>query len=628
MRESLVHRGPDDAGLWVRDGGAPFVGLAHRRLSIIDLSESARQPMFYGNGNLAVVFNGEIYNYIELRKELEGLGCFFVTRSDTEVLLAAYDRWGEACLERLNGMFAFALWDERRQSLFAARDRFGKKPFFYYHRDGRFYFASEMKALFRVPGIPCRPDTDALDRYVQAFRLETGEETLFEGIRRLKPSEALLLTDTGRVKRWRYWQLEETSPARVVRLEEAEEEFRALFSDSVGIRLRADVPLGSSLSGGLDSSAIVCTLAEQLGAHDNHGLKTFSARFPDDAVVDEGEYIDALVRKAGVDAHRVTPSPEGLKGMIRQMHYYQEEPFLSSSIFAQWEVMRLARKEQVTILLDGQGGDEILAGYIPYVQTYFLDLFLSMRWYALMREVIPFLAMQRRAVRSYKDASQRFYVLTPLGLARAVLGPYVQKLKGAEGPLPARAEGPRFRDRLTEQLYRDLTEISIPLLLRYADRNAMAFSREVRNPFLDHRLVEYLFSLPSGLKIRHGWNKFLLRHAMRGMLPEKIRKRFDKVGYVTPECRWLRGPIREWAQGILFGDALRSLKGYPEKRVKIDWEEHQRGTQDNRWKIWPWISLAVWLGMVRDGVFEKGGIEPPAGQDGPVNNHEAKTPGV
>ena len=612
MRESMIHRGPDDAGLWIRIKGPPFVGLAHRRLSIIDLSESARQPMHYDDGNLVVVFNGEIYNYIELRHELEKFGCRFTTNSDTEVLLAAFSEWGTDCLRRFNGMFAFAIWDERQESLFAARDRFGKKPFFYHYRNGCFHFASEMKALFRVPTINCRPDPVSLSSYADSFTIENGKQTMFEGISRLRPSEALLLSRNGNLRRWRYWKLEPNLPAGKYDLKRASEEFVELFTDSVRIRLRADVPVGSSLSGGLDSSAIVCTMARQIESAGGGNLKTFSARFPDTPAVDEGEYIDAVVRKAYVQAYQTSPAADDLKRLIRRVHYYQEEPFLSSSIFSQWEVMRLAHRENVTILLDGQGGDEILAGYIPYFLLYFLDLLLSARWHTLVLEVVPFLAMQYRAMRRYPNHSQRFYTLTPFSLANAWMARTRRRAsKFISRPVFSQQneeENP-FKDRLTRRLYRDLTLTSIPQLLRYADRNAMAFSREIRNPFLDYRLVEYLFSLPADLKIRHGWNKFLLRKALQGIIPNNVRTRFDKVGYATPESQWLRGPLRDWAESILFGDTLRELACYPILEVRRYWEGHQSGKHDNRWKLWPWLSLSIWLTMIQNGSFGSG--SPP-----------------
>ena len=610
MRETLLHRGPDDAGLWMREKGPPFVGFAHRRLSIIDLSESARQPMSYDAGNLTIVYNGEIYNYVELRKELEGLGCNFRTDSDTEVLLAAFYQWGENCLNKLNGMFAFAIWDERTKRLFAARDRFGKKPFFYHFKNGQFFFASEMKALFRAPEVQCRPDLEELESFTNVFQIEKGDRTMFEGIRRLKPSEALVLTNGGSLKRWQYWGLEEHLAKDDVRLDDAVAEFQALFADSVRIRLRADVPLGSSLSGGLDSSAIVCTLANELKSQVNSGLKTFSARFPNSPTFDEGEYIDAVVDTSGAKPHGTTPHPDDLREHIRKIHYYQEEPFLSSSIFAQWKVMELAKEHGVTILLDGQGGDEILAGYIPYFVTYFTDLLLRPRWSTLALELFSFLLMQYKAMQKYDDASQRFHVLgfsTLNNLWRARRRCRNKKLHGRfrKSTEQSNSVGP-FGDRLSRHLYRDLIDASIPQLLRYADRNAMAFSREVRNPFLDYRLVEFIFSLPANYKIRRGRNKFILREAMRGIIPKKVINRFDKVGYITPESKWLRGPLKDWAQGKLFGKRLRELESYPELEVRLYWEEHQAGKRDNRWRIWPWISLSVWLSMIEDGSFSSG----------------------
>jgi asparagine synthase (glutamine-hydrolysing) len=504
-------------------------------------------------------------------------------------------------------MFAFAIWDERMRRLFAARDRFGKKPFFYHFKNGQFYFASEMKALFKHPEIQCRPDQEEVEAYIDAFQVEKGTRTMFEGVSRLQPSEALVLGSDGGLKRWKYWSLENTVAASEGDLEDAVGKFRELFMDSVRIRLRSDVPLGSSLSGGLDSSSIVCTLANELKSRGNGGLKTFSARFPQFPTFDEGDYIDLVVDEADAQAYQITPNPDDLIEKIGKIHYYQEEPFLSSSIFAQWKVMELAKKTGVTILLDGQGGDEILAGYIPYFITYFGDLLLKRRWGALALEVIAFLLLQYRATQKYQDASQRFHIVGPSTLNSLWRARRRRKVKKQQGGLRrSLAESGRqssFQDRLSRRLHRDLVEASVPQLLRYADRNAMAFSREVRNPFLDYRLVEFVFSLPSHYKIRRGWNKFILRKAMDGIIPKKVVNRFDKVGYITPESQWLRGPLKGWAEDMLFGRNLQRLEGYPKLEMRLYWDEHQSGKRDNRWKIWPWISLSVWLSMINDGSF-------------------------
>jgi asparagine synthase (glutamine-hydrolysing) len=435
---------------------------------------------------------------------------------------------------------------------------------------------------------------------------------MFEGIRRLKPAEALILSSDGSLKHWPYWSLEKHVVTKDATLEEAVKEFQELFAESVRIRLRADVPLGSSLSGGLDSSAIVCTLAHELKSQGNNRLKTFSARFPNSPSFDEGEYIRAVAHTSGSRAYQTIPSPDDLREQIKKIHYFQEEPFLSSSIFAQWEVMRLAREEGVTILLDGQGGDEILAGYMPYFVTYFVDLLLKPRWGVLALELVPFFLRQCKAVRQYEHASERFHVLglsAVDNLWRARRRRKDKKLHGRIRTTSAASIGAnRFKDRLSRHLYCDLMEARIPHLLRYADRNAMAFSREVRNPFLDYRLVEFLFSLPAHYKIRRGWNKFILRKAMREIVPKKVINRFDKVGYITPESQWLRGPLKDWAESLLFEKRLRDLEFYPEPEVRLYWEEHQSGKRNHHWRIWPWISLSVWLSMIEDGSFSSGTI--------------------
>jgi len=602
MRERLAHRGPDDAGAWVDNDRSPFIGLGHRRLAILDRSPAGRQPMTSHDGQLTVVFNGEIYNYRELARELEQFGHSFRTQSDTEVLLAAYAQWGAACVERFNGMWAIALWDAPQRQLFLSRDRFGKKPLYYHWNGHRLVFASEMKAIFAHGDIARRPDESSLARYCESFALPTHAATMYETITMLPAAHSLSLDHQRQLTTHRYWQLD---PAKQVRHSSDAgyvEEFRALFDDAVRIRLRSDVPVGSSLSGGLDSSMIVGTIARLRNESGiTTGQHTFSARFPEQPTFDEGAFIDAVVEQTGVQSHITVPNVDDLLNDWRRLHEHQEEPFLSSSVFAQWQVMRLARQNQTVVLLDGQGSDEILAGYAPHVAYRLFDLAAAGKVWSAWREYRAVQARQRELRKGMPGAASRAQMFSFGSVIRKLLKRGRAVKSSANAAVGGDAIGNKSSSRLWRRLHDDLTRRSIPLLLRYVDRNAMAFGVEVRNPFLDYRLVEFLMGVPDDLKLRDGWSKHLLREAGRGVLPEKVRTRTDKVAFITPEDQWLRGPLKSWAADMLFGPRLRALPGFSLPRVEQAWREHQAG-RSRREELWPWLSLSEWLAMNESSV--------------------------
>jgi len=614
MRDLLAHRGPDHGASASYDADGWTLSFGHRRLSIIDLSREADQPMESADGGTVIVYNGEIYNYVELGDELRALGHSFRTHSDTEILLAAYDRWGTDCLTRLNGMFAFVLWDRRRQELFVARDRFGEKPLFHTRLpSGGVAFASEMKALFAHPECEAAADPELVAAFAEGRYFEDGEATLFRGIRRLPPAHALVLDRRGEVLRqWRYWtpDYEAVDPYSEA---EAAERLRELLERSVRMRLRSDVPVGTSLSGGLDSSSIVGLLAQMReSAPRTFTQNAFSGRYDDfDPALNEGPYIDLAVEASGVHAFSTMPTAEGLIEESEQLHWHQEEPFLSASIYMQWCVMRLAAKHRTTVLLDGQGADELLAGYQYYFTSHQLDLLDRRRLPALVRETSAFNRRLRRASKDFPNSRRRFnariaYTI-PAVLARAVLrggvygGPY-------SVGVPAAVPGARLRRQLAESLQYN----SLPALLRYADRNGMAFSRETRFPFLDHDLVDWAIRLPDEALIAKGWQKYVLRRAVEGVVPRKIQWRADKVGYAAPLDIWLRGPLRAWAHDRLFAGPITDLPSYDAAAVRSLWDAHQSESAENSWALWRWISLNEWLGLIESGVWRRG-LAPAGG---------------
>jgi asparagine synthase (glutamine-hydrolysing) len=572
-------------------------------LSIIDPSEAANQPMFRANRQLAIVYNGEIYNFPELRTQLESLGAEFRTRSDTEVLLASYERWGTDCLARLNGMFAFAIWDSRIQHLFVARDRFGEKPVFLAHLPaGGIAFASEMKALFAHPDVRASASEKDVERYVNALYLEDDERTLFEGITRLAPAHAVVVGPGRQVRRWRYWTPDYTAIRDGYLEDAAVQGFRERMMRSVRMRLRADVPIGSSLSGGLDSSFTVGVLGR---LRDEEGLvaqNVFSARFDEDPTLSEGPEIDQVVARAGVKAFSVTPSPGGLADEARNVHWHQEEPFLSASIYLQWCVMRLARDHGTTVLLDGQGADELLGGYQFYFPTYQLDLLDRRRLATLCWETWAFRRRLKRVANRYRDSRRRFNEAIALSWG-SIYRHWLRPPQPSGGPYQEGVPPVRAGMRLRRQLAEALQYNSLPMLLRYADRNAMAFGRETRFPFLDYDLVDWCLTLPDRALVRHGWQKWILRKAGDGLLPPAIQWRADKVGYAAPLDEWLRGPLRDWAYERLFGGSVARAPGYDRVALAALWDRHQHRHADVSWPLWRWISLGEWLELLRSGAW-------------------------
>ena len=560
---AIRHRGPDDEGYLLintRSGRTELCGgkdttselrlpdirqfasdtfdlaFGFRRLSILDLSPDGHQPMASPDKREWIIFNGEIYNYIELRDELSLAGHKFHTGSDTEVILAAYRQWGEACVERFNGMFALALWDATNRTLFLARDRFGEKPIHYvYRQDKLFAFGSEMKTLWAANLAGRDVHAETLARFQHYGQLDVGDQTFYDGILRLPQAHSLKVSAPGNFWKRRYWDIDPREQEDGKSDSFYSEQFRELLTDSVRLRLRADVPVGSSLSGGLDSSTIVSIINRLLPPE---GIqKTFSARF-DEPASDEGKWIDLVTRENRVQRSDVWPKPEQFFDELSKVFWHQEEPFSSTSIYAQWCVMRLARENDVTVLLDGQGADEMLAGYHSYFEEHAADLLTSMN--------LPRYLKWKKNCRELHGYAPRTISRVAKQTVPSVLKRPVQRVMRSLGELPeVERRKPEFPaefkklSSLKKQLWWNTTREGLVELLRYADRNSMAHSREVRLPFLDHRLVEFVFRLPDQLLMRDGWTKWILREAFRGIVPAAITDRIDKLGYMPPQKRWL-----------------------------------------------------------------------------------------
>lgn len=548
MTDAIAHRGPDGEGFW--NNKKNTVHLGHRRLSVIDLSSHAAQPMSFAN-RYQVVYNGEIYNYIEIRSFLQNKGYHFTTQSDTEVIVAAYDFWKEKCLQQFDGMFAFAIWDEKEERLFAARDRFGEKPFYYYEDEGNFIFASEMKALWAI-GIDKKVNNKMLLNYITLGHVQNcidKEQTFFDDIYSLPPAHYLSYQPaTNQLSKiTRYWSLNKELKIDIAAAD-AIEKFTELFNASVKKRLRSDVPVGTCLSGGLDSSAIAYTIAQlqkRTGNDTTKKLQTFSAVFPG-FENDESKYIQAVTGSLDINNFQAEPSATDLINDFEKLCYHQEEPFQSSGIFAQYKVFELAKKHDVTVLLDGQGADEVLAGYPRYIHWFLQEV--------LSRHKLGATQIERKAFRrnnqpfrwDFKNMIAAFLPshaamqLEKLEYRKTISHPDIsgdflnllkhQEWVGIHKPIVT---------KLNDILHFNITEMGLEELLRFADRNSMAHGREVRLPFLNHELVEFVFSLPSQLKMHDGWTKFLLRNAMIKKLPDEIVWRKEKIGFESPQKSWM-----------------------------------------------------------------------------------------
>jgi len=595
MTDLVRHRGPDDEGFLLLPesgnevqvcGGSdtpdvvfhaeiPFrperrlaalgdepvcLALGHRRLSIVDLSPAGHQPMGTADRRYWIVYNGEIYNHIELRTELEGLGHRFRSHSDTEVILAAYREWGTDCLSRFNGMFAFLLYDSIEQKLFTARDRFGVKPLYYWISPrGDLAFASEIKQFIVLPGWRARLNGPRAYDFLAWAISDHTDETLFAGVYQVRGGEFVLVD----INRFRDDSLDRYSPGRLrhetwYRLtpvpfsgsfDDAAAEFRAKLLDSVRLRLRADVSVGSCLSGGLDSSSIVCLmnrLLEEQGATELQ--KTFSA-CADVARFDERKWIDIVVAATGVEAHHTYPLFENLFDESQAITWHQDEPFGSTSIYAQWNVFRLAAENRVKVMLDGQGADELLAGYHSYFGVYLASLLRAGRFGDLGSEMA---AMKRLHGYSYFNSAEYLsHQVLPewlknilsrmLGRTASVQPPWLECRKLGDSPRnPLVAIGASKTGSVRDFSISQLTASNLQMLLHWEDRDSMAHSVESRVPFLDYRLVEFVVGLPDDYKLSTGITKRVLRAGMSGILPDQIRDRMDKLGFVTPEEVWLR----------------------------------------------------------------------------------------
>lgn len=607
MGRLLAHRGPDGHGVWTSARGD--VGLAHRRLAIIDVTTSGRQPMVGDNGTV-VVHNGEIYNYVELRREL-GPRWTFRSGSDTECLLAAYDRHGEACLDRLRGMFSFALWDERRRRLFCARDRFGIKPFYYVVSRDRFVFASEAKAL--LPFVEdVATDPEALAEYL-TFQFTIGEHTLFRGIKQLLPGHALAV-ENGAVRTWRYWDLTyDIDHGRSPR--DFQDRLIELVHNSLELHLRSDVPIGSYVSGGIDSSLVAVLAAKVSSAN----RQAFHGRFTEFPGYDESHYAELVARQAGAQLHVVDITAGDFRKHIDDVIYHLDFPVAGPGSFPQYMVAKLAAS-RVKVVIGGQGGDELFGGYARYLLAYFEQCIKAAidgtyrdgNFLVTIESIVPNLGL----LREYKPLMREFWrdglfealdaryfrlIDRSTDMADEIDWAVLDKDRVYEKFLSifnnsANVRKEAYFDRMTHFDFKTL----LPALLHVEDRMSMAHGLESRVPFLDHPLVEFLATVPADVKFQGGQMKHLLKAAFASELPEAVLNRRDKMGFPVPLTEWLRGELRGLAEDVFRRHNARQRPFINADAVMTSLDRAGRFSR----KIWGLLSLELWHQRFHDRADE------------------------
>jgi len=586
MNELMAHRGPDGCGVFLEGS----VGLAHRRLSIID-KKGGVQPMKSGDGRYAIVLNGEIYNYIELRDELRVLGHEFRTSSDTEVVLAAYAEWGEECFERFNGMWGLAIYDAQKDELVLSRDHFGIKPVYYARVGGGVVFSSELTPIVESGLIEKAPNDRVVYRYLNFRVHDDGRETFFKGVERLLPGELMRVNSKGaKIKSYTsfYDDLKMLAKKGDRYDGQARQEYRERLEAAIRLRLRSDVPVGTSLSGGLDSSAVavlISRLMEQekdatasVGGEQN----VFSAVFPGSAN-DEEKYVDAAVEACGkaVKVHKVRPTADEFKENLLDFLGAQEEPTISTGPYAQYEVMREASRH-VKVLLDGQGADETMAGYLPYYFVYLRQLRRENIW-RFVGESLGSLDVLAKF--GWMQMREKFKKKTNV---RALLdSDFAREFKSEKFAV--------VQDSLKLRLMDDLFKNSIPALLRYEDRNTMHFGIEGRVPFLDKDLVSFVFSLDDTAIIKRGWNKRILRDSLDGVLPEMIGKRRNKIGFTTPEQEWFLR-LKNFFYGVFMSEGFAGRKYFRQSAVVEAFEGFVSGKNTlGSMTFWRMACVELWL---------------------------------
>ena len=609
MTQSISHRGRDDNGLWdeVTSDGA-WIGLGHRRLSILDLSSAGHQPMFSENGRFGIVFNGEIYNYQELRDDLRSEGCHFKSNTDTEVVLRLYERHREGCLDHLRGMFAFGIWDREERSLFLAQDRLGIKPLYYSVDGSRLLFASELKAILQQPDVKRAMDPQALDDYL-SYLYVPPPRTMFEGIQKLSPGHYLLWRDGKIVKSERYWEL----PSGSIEGDESElvDRLRSILEESVKLRMISDVPLGAFLSGGVDSSTIVGLMARQ----GSKPIKTFSIGFGQASKrYDELDYARQVARYYATDHHEIVVEPDAVDLLPNIVEGF-DEPFGNPTSLLVYLLSKFTR-EHVSVALAGDGGDEVFGGYPRYKGASLSPAYRKLPGWlrssvlSKLVEAIPESSRGRHGFRRIKEFVQG-NALEPEDMYCSWVGYYTYEMKqqlydpGFIGQGQTR-ESYQFLKRLFAEskkrnrnsFFDQITAVDLQSflphnLLTYTDRMSMAHNLEVRVPFTDHKLVEFVTQLPHTFRLKGFQDKYILKQAVRDLLPDEILKR-KKLGFNPPMAHWLKEDLSDVLQDCLSERAIRDRGFFQHETIASLLHLHSSGQRDVSLHIWALLVLEIW----------------------------------
>lgn len=601
MTNSMAHRGPDDRGhviLSYDDNiDKNYVAFGHRRLKIIDLSDKAHQPMLNPRGDIAITYNGEIYNYLELKNELIKKGYSFISTSDTEVILKSYKEWGIDCFERFNGMWALAIFDKKRRKVILSRDRLGKKPLYYYKTQDLFIFASEIKAILKHPLVIKEPNYEKIFRYIAThYRyVDIDQDSYFKGIYQVPKSSVMEIGENFDISSKPYWVFGSGITKGNITDSQAIEGFRDLFFDSVKIRLRSDVPVGCMLSGGLDSTAITSVAYKVL----KHPIATFSGiTGQEKGVYDESEYIDEVVKETGANFHYIRPDSSDIFETIGEMLYFHDEPVCTVTWHSLYLIAKKVKFENTPVVLNGHGGDELLAGYWDHYQYNFYDMERESNPEALEDEIKLWKINHGRdpsEIENYKKYINELMARKVNEMQRfpdysdCFKPDFSRKFKkDIEWKNP-------FRSMLSKRLYSELMFETVPASLRPEDRNTMAHSIESRSPFLDYRLIEYCFSLPNRFKIRNGLGKWLSRQTMRGILPEKVRTRKDKAGFISPADEWFRTINRKQIFDLINSESFKDRGIFNIERINQTFREHLKKEKNHQMFLWQIINLELWF---------------------------------
>jgi len=582
MMRIMKHRGPDDEGIFIDNN----IGLGFVRLSILDLSKAGHQPMFSNDNRYVIIFNGEIYNYIEIREELKNY-YHFKTRTDTEAILAAYSKWGEKCVHKFNGMWAFAILDTLSKTIFFSRDRFGIKPFYYYSDEKSFYFASDVPPLYALLKNKLSPDYQIIYDFLLTNRTNHNEKTFFRGIKRLKQGRNLILGRNKFIIK-RYYYLKNTSETGFTE----PHEFRELFRDSIKIQLRSDVPVGIMLSGGIDSSSIAAVILNDLDIKD---INSFSAVYNRGQIGDESQYIDEFKTKI-TNIYYTHPTVDTFLEELDDFIKIQVEPVGSTSYYAEYKVMKLA-KNYCTVILNGQGSDEIMGGYHYFFGAYFCELFKSLRLIKLFKEIYKYYSVHR----SFFPLKYFFFYSFPDSYKYELLVKYHKNFQRSflEKYKPSDEDSvvnTLFKFRNLKEFFLNHFEYKFEHLLLQADKNGMGFSIETRFPFLDYRLIEKLYKTDNSLILHEGKTKIILRKAMQDILPRGIVNRMDKVGFQTPEGDWFRSDkLKKFLFEVFSSKSLEHREIFNKNKLLNMLNNHIKGNGDYGKELWKILNLELWF---------------------------------